>query len=80
MENETINEDPTNKKDGVAKDFIRVFLFPVLINKFFMLYFGLNYSNSPGEGYGYGLLATILIFFFTVGRFLWKYRNNEDPS
>jgi len=63
----------------VIRDFIKVFIFPVLINKFFMFYFGLNYANHPGEGYGYGLAATILFLLFTVGRFLWKYRNVEDP-
>ena len=71
----TANEKPKN----VLYDFLKVFLFPLLINKVFMLYFGLNYSNYPGEGYGYGLVATILFLFFTIGRFLWKYRNIEDP-
>ena len=68
-----------NRDPNVLKDFLKVFLMPLLINKMFMLYFGLNYSSYPGEGYGYGLVATILIMIFTVGRFLWKYRNIEDP-
>ncbi len=68
-----------NKNPAVIKDFLKVFIVPVLINKMFMLYFGLNYSSHPGEGYGYGLVATILFLIFTVGRFLWKYRNIEDP-
>lgn len=63
----------------VLKDFVQVFIVPVLINKMFMLYFGLNYSNHPGEGYGYGLMATFIFLAFTIGRFLWKYRNIEDP-
>lgn len=67
------------KSNEVLKDFLKVFLAPLLINKVFMLYFGLNYSNNPGEGYGYGLVATILFLLFTVGRFIWKYRNIEDP-
>lgn len=66
-------------KKAVLADFIKVLVLPLLINKGFMLYFGLNYSNNPGEGYGYGLIATILFLFFTIGRFLWKYRNVEDP-
>jgi hypothetical protein len=66
-------------KSSILKDFLKVLLVPMLINKLFMLYFGLNYSNRPGEGYGYGLAATIFFLFFTIGRFLWKYRNEEDP-
>lgn len=68
-----------NQSQTVLKDFLKVLLVPLLINKAFMLYFGLNYADHPGEGYGYGLIATILFLFFTVGRFLWKYRNIEDP-
>jgi hypothetical protein len=69
-------QEPDNK---VFKDFLKVFIVPVLFNKMFMLYFGLNYSAHPGEGYGYGLLATIVFFIFTCARFIWKYRNVEDP-
>ena len=67
------------KTNPVLKDFIKVLLMPLLVNKAFMMYFGLNYSNYPGEGYGYGLVLTILILFILIGRFLWKYRNIEDP-
>jgi hypothetical protein len=67
------------KDNTVLRDFLKVLLIPLLINKAFMLYFGLNYSDHPGEGYGYGLIATIIFLIFTVGRFLWKYRNTEDP-
>lgn len=70
---------PPTKPNAVLKDFIKVLIVPMLINKAFMLYFGLNYSNHPGEGYGYGLIATILFLFFTVGRFIWKYKDVEDP-
>ncbi|MCX7978744.1 MAG: hypothetical protein N2578_07040 [Bdellovibrionaceae bacterium] len=66
-------------RKNVLADFIRVLIVPTIINKMFMLYFGLNYSKYPGEGYGYGLAATILFLIFTVGRFLWKYRHIEDP-
>jgi hypothetical protein len=63
----------------VLNDFLVVFLVPTIINKVFMVYFGLQYSNYPGEGYGYGLIATILFLFFTMGRLVWKYRDNPDP-
>ena len=66
-------------KKNVLSDFIKVFLFPTLLNKAFLLYFGLNYAEHPGEGYGYGLVATILFLAFTVGNFVWRYRNVEDP-
>lgn len=62
----------------VLKDFILAFLVPTLVNKMFMLYFGLNYSEFPGEGYGYGLVASILFLVFSLVRLVWKYRNVED--
>ena len=65
--------------EKVLKDFLKVLLMPMLVNKAFMLYFGLNYAEHPGEGYGYGLVCTGLFLFFTVGRFIWKYRHVEDP-
>ncbi len=73
------NESPAPKNNSTLKDFITVLLVPLLVNKAVMLYFGINYSNNPGEGYGYGLIATIAFLFFTVGRFLWKYKDIEDP-
>ena len=63
----------------VLKDFLKVLIIPLIINKIFMLYFALNYSSYPGVGYGYGLIGTILLLIFTVGRFIWKYRHVEDP-
>lgn len=66
-------------QNKVLVDFLKAFLLPVLVNKVFMMYFGLNYSEKPGEGYGYGLIVTILVLLFTIGKFLWKYRNIEDP-
>lgn len=67
------------KTNPILKDFIKVLLMPLLVNKVFMMYFGLHYSNFPGEGYGYGLVATLIIMFVTIGRFIWKYRDVEDP-
>lgn len=58
--------------------FIIGFLMPTLVGKTLVVYFGLNYSEFPGEGYGYGLVAAII---FTVGnlfRLVWRYRNVED--
>lgn len=73
--------DEKNKKESspVFKDFIKVFLAPLLVNKILMMYFGLNYASYPGEGYGYGLAFSIAMLFLTIGRFLWKYRHIQDP-
>lgn len=63
----------------VLVDFLKSLLMPTLVGKTFIYFFGLRYSEFPGEGYGYGLTAAIL---FTVGnlmRFLWKYRHVQDP-
>lgn len=59
--------------------FLRVALVPMLVTKAFILYFGINYSLYPGEGYGYGLA-----FFcaFTVGScllFIWKQTRPKKP-
>lgn len=60
-------------------DFVKSLLMPLLVGKGLVYYFGLQYSQYPGEGWGYGLAAAIL---FTVGgllRFFWKYRHIQDP-
>lgn len=62
----------------VLADFLRSFLVPTLVGKTFVLYFGLNYSEHPGEGYGYGLAGAILFTLVSLCLFLWKYRNYED--
>jgi hypothetical protein len=67
------------KSSQVLKDFILAFLVPTCINKIFMLYFGINYAEFPGDGYGYGLAASIVFLIFSLGRLVWKYRNVEDP-
>jgi hypothetical protein len=76
-EKEKSKEKP--KPKNVLLDFVKVLLLPMLINKAFLMYFGLNYSSHPGEGYGYGLAVTICFLFFTIGSFLWKYKDVEDP-
>ena len=68
-----------NNSKKVLKDFLRTLIMPMLVNKSFMFYFALNYSNHPGEGYGYGFAATLVILFITLGTFIWKYRDTEDP-
>lgn len=78
-ESETAAAGAVPASAQVLKDFLKVLLVPLLVNKVFMLYFGINYAARPDEGYGYGLAATVAFLFLTVGRFLWKYRGIEDP-
>lgn len=70
-------EQENSKK--VLKDFLRTLIMPMLVNKSFMFYFALNYSNHPDEGYGYGFAATLIVLFITLGSFIWKYRHIDDP-
>ncbi len=67
------------KSRQVLKDFIVGFFVPTCVNKVFMLYFGIKYAENPGDGYGYGLVATICFLILTLGRIVWKYRHVEDP-
>jgi hypothetical protein len=68
-------EDP----NAVMKDFLKAFLIPTIVIKMFLLYFGLHYADFPGEGYGYGIVACIVALIIMMGRFLWKYKDTEDP-
>ncbi len=63
---------------ALLKDFIRSFLGPTLIGKAFVLYFGINMSEHPEEGYGYGLAAAITFTVASLSLFIWKYRNTEN--
>lgn len=74
----THKESPLIKKTAELKDFIFPFLVPTLIGKSLVLYFGLNYSEYPGEGYGYGLIITIAFTLTMMARFLWRFRDTED--
>lgn len=71
-------KEPQQNK-AFLKDVIKIFVIPNVFNKPIMLYFGVKYAKYPGEGYGYGLAATILVFLTSIAIFLYKYRNIEDP-
>lgn len=75
---ELVMEEEKAPSQKVLGQFIRAFLLPTLIGKLFILYFGLNYSEYPGEGYGIGLVISILFTVMMLGLFLWKYRHSED--
>jgi hypothetical protein len=69
------------KKEQKAKtsDLVRVLILPLFITKAAIFYFGLNYSKYPDQGYGYGLAISIFLLFLNMGRFLWKYKDQQDP-
>jgi hypothetical protein len=52
--------------------FLRVALVPTLVVKAFILYFGINYSLYPGEGYGYGLALSCTFTVVSALVFIWK--------
>jgi hypothetical protein len=68
--------DPRNKIK--VFDLIFAFAFPMVIGKVAIVYFGSNYSTYPNEGYGVGLIISILFTLGMVARLLWKYRNYKD--
>lgn len=63
---------PTSKEDQKLFSYLRMFLLPTLSLKVGLLYFGLNYTQYPDEGYGYGLLIVIFLSLVNAGIFLWK--------
>lgn len=79
MASQPLTPDEQRKQNATLADFLKAFLIPMIPNKMVMLYFGLKYAEYPGDGYGYGLAATMIFFLITMARFLWKYRNIEDP-
>jgi hypothetical protein len=80
MENMKIPEQikADEQRSKSLRDFIIAFAVPTLVGKVLIFYFGIHYSNEPGEGYGYGLIASIAFTVINALRFIWKYRNTED--
>ncbi|MBC7466331.1 MAG: hypothetical protein H7256_10095 [Bdellovibrio sp.] len=78
MKSKSETEIEFKKSKTTMKAFLRSFLMPTLIGKSLVLYFGINYSLSPDEGYGYGLAASIAFTFCSLVLFAWKYRNHEE--
>ena len=59
-------------------DLIWTFISPLFIGKTLVMYFGLQYSCYPDQGYGWGLLASLALTVFTLTRFIWKYRHYTE--
>lgn len=74
-----MQQEKKQNTPNALRDFLKALLVPLLINKAFMMYFGLKYSEHPGEGYGYGLVATIFVLVAGLARLIWKYKDVEDP-
>lgn len=72
------HKPPKLAPKAILKDFLRSFLVPTLVGKAFVLYFGIRQAEYPGEGYGYGLAASICFTVTTLSLFVWKYRHYED--
>lgn len=76
----------THKKNNLSnetsketlKAFIKSFLMPTLVGKSLVLYFGIQYSNYPGDGYGYGLIASLAYTFVSLVYFAYKFKDYED--
>jgi hypothetical protein len=60
------------------RDLFFTLLFPVIIGKMALVFFGLMYSAYPGDGWGYALSGFIILSLSLVVRFLWKYRHYDD--
>jgi len=59
-------------------DFVKGFFIPTVIGKICVLYYGINYSQYPGEGYGYGLAVSVAATVGSLVMLIYKYRNTED--
>lgn len=66
------------KKELSLNFFIPAFIIPIIITKTAILYFGINWSNYPGEGYGYGFFATLLFAVLNFTFFLWRHRHYSE--
>lgn len=78
--NDRLPAPPSDPNDPDLKQFLafaRTFILPLIVFKVFILYFGLNYSQYPGEGYGYGLAATLVLSALSFAYFLWSQRGRS---
>lgn len=76
---------PTSTAKEVSQEsklfsYAKTFLVPTLVLKGFVMYFGLNYSMHPGEGYGWGLLVTISLTLINFSIFIWKNWNDDSEE
>ncbi len=75
-----MSTEKKHKPEKMMRDFILTLVLPMLVNKVFMMYFGMHYAIYPGEGYGYGLCATIVVMILILGFLVWKYKDYNDED
>lgn len=66
------------KEELSLATFIPTFLVPLIFTKTALLYFGINWGNHPGQGYGYGFFASIVFAVSTFSYFLWRNRKYKE--
>jgi len=67
-------QDP-NSKEMAA--FLRTALMPMILTKALILFFGIQYSAYPGEGYGWGLVITVSVMLISFAIFIYKNRASD---
>jgi hypothetical protein len=82
--NESNDKDSKIKPDEESArllKYVKAFLVPTLFFKGCILYFGLNYSRFPDEGYGWGLVASISLSLGNFAIFLYcAWRDDAEDS
>lgn len=73
----TAGKPPPSSPAPHLKKYLKIFLVPTLITKSCIFYFGLQYSMYPGEGYGYGLIASIAFTLSSFAYFIWSATRDE---
>lgn len=75
------NSRDDSRDDAKFIRYLRTFLVPTFILKTAILYCGIHYASYPGEGYGWGLIFSILLSLCNFGLFIYKnWEEEEDPS
>ncbi len=76
---QTLIAVPNEKKQELSlTTFIPTFLIPLIFTKSAILYFGINWGNYPGEGYGYGFFASVMFGVINFSYFLWRNRKYKE--
>lgn len=60
--------------------YLRAFVVPTLFLKAAIFYFGINYSNDPGAGYGWGLAISIALSLVNFAIFIYLNWQDSDEE
>lgn len=82
MGDATEPKPPRGKDDGSQQLFryLRAFIVPTIFLKAAIFYFGINYSNDPGVGYGWGLAISIALSLVNFGIFIYLNWQDSDEG